>query len=42
VGVILRKRVGFATPVGRRRFDERPISAQASEYAPRPAATRKD
>jgi hypothetical protein len=30
------KRVGFATPVGPRRFDERPISAQASEYAPRP------
>jgi [NiFe] hydrogenase diaphorase moiety small subunit len=42
VGVILRKRVGFATPVGRRRFDERPISAQASEYAPRTATARKD
>jgi [NiFe] hydrogenase diaphorase moiety small subunit len=41
VGVILRKRVGFATPVGQRRFDERPISAQASEYAPRPAGTRE-
>jgi [NiFe] hydrogenase diaphorase moiety small subunit len=35
VGVILRKRVGFATPVGQRRFDERPISAQALDYAPR-------
>jgi hypothetical protein len=34
--VILRKRVGFATPVGQRRFDERPISAQAGDYAPRP------
>jgi [NiFe] hydrogenase diaphorase moiety small subunit len=34
VGVILRKRVGFATPVGQRRFDERPISAQALDYAP--------
>jgi [NiFe] hydrogenase diaphorase moiety small subunit len=40
VGVIIRKRVGFATPVGARRFDERPISAQASEYAPRPPAPR--
>ena len=36
VGVILRKRVGFAVPVGQRRFDERPISAQAEEFAPRP------
>ena len=36
VGVILRKRVGFATPVGQRRFDEQPISAQAADYAPRP------
>jgi [NiFe] hydrogenase diaphorase moiety small subunit len=38
VGVILRKRVGFATPVGQRRFDERPISAQALDYAPRSMA----
>ena len=37
VGVILRKCVGFATPVGQRRFDERPISAQALDYAPRSA-----
>jgi [NiFe] hydrogenase diaphorase moiety small subunit len=36
VGVIVRKRVGFAVPVGQRRFDERPISAQAGEFAPRP------
>jgi [NiFe] hydrogenase diaphorase moiety small subunit len=36
VGVILPKRVGFAVPVGQRRFDQRPISAQASEFAPRP------
>jgi [NiFe] hydrogenase diaphorase moiety small subunit len=35
VGVILRKRVGFAVPLGERRFDERPISAQAKEYAPK-------
>ena len=41
VGVILRKRVGFATPVGQRRFDERPISAQAADYAPRPAGPRE-
>ncbi|HVN41461.1 MAG TPA: ferredoxin, partial [Steroidobacteraceae bacterium] len=39
VGVILRKRVGFATPVGQRRFDERPISGAAAEYAPRVAKT---
>jgi [NiFe] hydrogenase diaphorase moiety small subunit len=36
VGVILRKRVGFATPVGQRRFDASPISHQAADYAPRP------
>jgi [NiFe] hydrogenase diaphorase moiety small subunit len=35
VGVILPKRVGFAVPVGQRRFDERPISAQAQDFAPR-------
>jgi [NiFe] hydrogenase diaphorase moiety small subunit len=35
VGVILRKRVGFATPIGHRRFDVRPVSAQALEDAPR-------
>jgi len=37
VGVILPKRVGFAVPVGQRRFDDRPISAQAREFAPRPS-----
>jgi [NiFe] hydrogenase diaphorase moiety small subunit len=42
VGVILRKRVGFATPVGQRRFDERPISAQALDYAPRAASRARD
>ncbi len=36
VGVILLKRVGFATPLGARRFDESPIRAQALDYAPRP------
>lgn len=35
VGAILRKRVGFAMPIGERRFDKAPISAQASEDAPR-------
>lgn len=35
VGVIIRKHVGFAVPIGRRRFDVRPISAQALEDAPR-------
>jgi [NiFe] hydrogenase diaphorase moiety small subunit len=38
VGVILRKRVGFAQPIGARRFDARPISAQALEDAPRAPA----
>ena len=41
VGVILRKRVGFTIPVGQRRFDERPISAQALDYAPRPPGPPK-
>lgn len=36
VGVILRKRVGFAVPIGQRRFDKRPISEQALDDAPRP------
>jgi len=41
VGVILRKRVGFRVPIGERRFDERPVSAQALEDAPRSLAPRK-
>ena len=36
VGVILRKRVGFAVPIGERRYDREPISAQALRDAPRP------
>jgi [NiFe] hydrogenase diaphorase moiety small subunit len=36
VGVILKKRVGFAVPIGKRRYDVRPVSAQALEDAPRP------
>jgi [NiFe] hydrogenase diaphorase moiety small subunit len=35
VGVILKKRVGFAVPIGRRRYDAQPISAQALADAPR-------
>jgi [NiFe] hydrogenase diaphorase moiety small subunit len=36
VGVIIKKRVGFQTPIGERRFDASPISAQAVLDAPRP------
>jgi len=36
VGAILRKGVGFAVPIGSRRYDRRPISAQALDDAPRP------
>jgi [NiFe] hydrogenase diaphorase moiety small subunit len=36
VGVILRKRIGFAVPIGRRRFDREPASRQALSDAPRP------
>ena len=36
VGVILKKRVGFAQPIGQRRYDPEPISAQALRDAPRP------
>ena len=35
VGVILKKRVGFSQPIGERRYDQRPISAQALDDAPR-------
>jgi [NiFe] hydrogenase diaphorase moiety small subunit len=36
VGVILRKRVGFAVPIGRRRYDREPAADQALRDAPRP------
>ena len=42
VGVILRKRVGFATPIGERRYDRSPISAQALRDAPRPPESHRD
>ena len=35
VGVILRKRIGFDVPIGARRFDREPVSAQALADAPR-------
>ena len=38
VGAILPKRVGFRVPIGQRRYDLRPISAQARDDAPRPPA----
>jgi [NiFe] hydrogenase diaphorase moiety small subunit len=37
VGVILQKRIGFAVPIGQRQYDQRPISAQALDDAPRPS-----
>jgi [NiFe] hydrogenase diaphorase moiety small subunit len=40
VGAIIRKRVGFAVPIGRRRYDLSPVSAQAKGDAPRAAAER--
>jgi [NiFe] hydrogenase diaphorase moiety small subunit len=42
VGVILRKRVGFQVPIGERRFDRRPVSAQALEHAPRPQSVKPE
>ncbi len=35
VGVILKKGVGFRVPIGERRYDRRPVSAQALDDAPR-------
>ena len=35
VGVILKKGVGFSTPIGARRYDQRPVGAQALDDAPR-------
>jgi [NiFe] hydrogenase diaphorase moiety small subunit len=42
VGVILRKREGFKVPIGQRRYDRSPVSAQAREDAPRPMEKRHD
>ena len=42
VGAIIIKRVGFAVPIGRRRYDQVPVSAQAKGDAPpRPAGERE-
>ena len=41
VGVILKKRVGFAVPLGQRRYDQRPISAQALDDAPQPPGNKQ-
>ena len=41
VGVILHKRVGFRVPIGERRFDRQPVSAQALVDAPRQPTTRR-
>ena len=42
VGVILRKREGFKVPIGQRRYDLSPVSAQAREDAPRPMEKRHE
>ncbi len=42
VGVILKKHTGFSVPIGQRRFDERPVSAQALEDAPRSPAAKRE
>jgi len=41
VGVILKKRAGFAVPIGERRYDRAPISAQALADAPRSPEQKK-
>jgi [NiFe] hydrogenase diaphorase moiety small subunit len=41
VGVILKKRVGFAVPIGQRRYDVLPVSAQAKADAPRKAGEQE-
>jgi [NiFe] hydrogenase diaphorase moiety small subunit len=41
VGVILKKRVGFAVPIGERRYDRAPISDQALADAPRSPEQKK-
>jgi [NiFe] hydrogenase diaphorase moiety small subunit len=42
VGVILPKRGGFMVPIGQRRYDKSPVSAQAREDAPRPLECNRD
>ncbi len=40
VGVILPKRQAFRVPIGKRKFDLKPVSERALEDAPRPAGSR--
>jgi [NiFe] hydrogenase diaphorase moiety small subunit len=40
VGVILRKGQAFSVPIGKRKYDLKPISARALEDAPRPPGAR--
>ena len=42
VGVILRKRRGFAVPIGERRFDRKPVSEQVLEDASRHVTVRHE
>ncbi len=42
VGVILTKKGAFAVPIGKRRYDQRPVGAQALDDAPRPAGARHE
>jgi [NiFe] hydrogenase diaphorase moiety small subunit len=42
VGVILHKRVGFAVPIGQRKYDIKPISERALEDAPRVPEAKHD
>jgi [NiFe] hydrogenase diaphorase moiety small subunit len=42
VGVILKKRVGFAVPIGGRSFDEQPISATPHPQGAYPVCPRSD
>jgi hypothetical protein len=38
--VILQKRRAFDVPIGKRKFDLKPVSARSLEDAPRPAGGR--
>jgi [NiFe] hydrogenase diaphorase moiety small subunit len=42
VGVILRKRRGFAVPIGKRTYDIKPINEQAERFKPVTPATTKE
>lgn len=42
VGAILRKRVGYTVPIGKRAYDAKPINAQPERFKPAPPATVKE